>query len=739
MTVRSTRAAARPLLFAGEMAASLALGLGWCPAAVAQEAVHADIAASDDDRDHTILVIGDRIAAPAVDRIATDPVDTPQTITTITRAELEARGVSNLNDALRNVAGLSLGAGETSFQGNNAILRGFTTRNDLFVDNARDFGYYYRDTFDDQSIEVLKGPAGILFGRGSTGGIIHRVSKGPLDQDAFEGTAQFGSDETRRITLDANLASPFGAGNALRINAFAHHSGVADRDGALAERWGVAPALVIGRGTATRFSLRYLHQEENNRPDYGIPWYAGTPAHPGFPVPVARDSYYGFANDRLNTSVNLLTGRLEHDLGKATSLNLQLRYSNNTRDFRYSEAVLPPGTTPATPIDSITISRNLFEGSSRDIFLQGQADLHSRFATGILTHELIAGFEADQEGGDPVYVTNVGVPTTLLTDPANPYYDNPANRYIRLRARTRSLAAGIFAIDTVQIGARWIVIGGLRWDSFHTDYTSTRFTASGAADRATTISRTDRKLSYRGAIVFKPGAAGSIYVAYANSFNPSGEGIESLISAGRSVAEANINLAPETSYTVELGSKWALFGGRALLAASVFRIEKQNARVPDPTTPGFNTLGGNQRVDGVEVEASGQPLPGWNLHAGYSYLDSATTQSAPGGPIVGAPLIITPRHSGFFSTSYDVTRRLNLGLNLVASASRLGQNTAASYLVAGGYAVVDLSARYVVSRHLAVQLLANNVGDTRYYDQLHPAHVIPGAGRSVLGSIKLDL
>lgn len=180
-------------------------------------------------------------------------------------------------------------------------------------------------------------------------------------------------------------------------------------------------------------------------------------------------------------------------------------------------------------------------------------------------------------------------------------------------------------------------------------------------------------------------------------------------------------------------------GERVLISAAIFRIEKNNARVPNPDTPGFNALGGRQRVDGLDVEVGGQVLPGLDVRAGYSYLDSKTVASAPGGPIIGAPLPITARHSGFFSTAYAVSRRFTVGANITALSGRLAQNTAGAYLIAPGYGLVDLNARYRFSDHLSVQLVVNNIADTLYYEQLHPFHVIPGAGRTALVTIRAAL
>lgn len=721
-----TRTIASPVLLT-----SLALGLGGITPLSAQTAPEEVLP------DKNIIVIGTRETTPQLDRIATKTVDTPQSITTVTREELANRGISNLNDALRNVAGISLGAGETSFQGNNAVLRGFTTRNDLFLDNARDYGYYYRDSFDDQSVEVLKGPSSILFGRGSTGGVIHRVGKTPTAQTFAQGDLRIGLDETRRLAGDINIAEPFGAGSGFRINAVYHRSGVEDRDTARAQRWGIAPKLSFALSPDTKIHLGYLHQQERNVPDYGIPWVPGSLASPGFPVAVARSTYYGFTNDYLNTNVNILTAKIEHQLSQSTQIRSQIRYSHNDRGFRYSEAIIPAGTSRATPLANISVSRNLFEGSSTDEFLHNQTEATTKFTIGGTNHILIAGFEIGREATDPVYITNFAVPGTSLVNPAGGFYASAANSFVRLRGKARSTALGLFAIDTVDLAPAWKLIIGLRWDSFSTKYDSAGFNRTGAQIATTAVERTDRNLSYRAAIVYKPAKNGSLYFSYANSFNPSGEGVESLISAGRSVAQSNLNLDPETSVSFEAGTKWNLFNEKTLLSASLFRIEKKNARIPDPATPGFNSLGGKQRVDGAEVEFNGEILPGWSIRFGYAFLDSKTLESSATGPIVGAPLIITARHMGSASTSYNITAKFNVGINFLATSGRLGQNSRASYLVASGYHLVDLSAKYRFSDKVTGQILINNLGDTLYYEQLHPVHVIPGAGRTALATLKV--
>lgn len=712
------------------LAASLALGLGVAPVAHAEAPADAE-----QSKPPTIVVTGEKDDSVTLDRIATPILDTPQVISIVTKENLEDRGINNLNDALRNVAGISVGAGETSFQGNNASLRGFTTRNDLFVDNIRDYGYYYRDAFDDEAIEVLKGPSSILFGRGSTGGVIHRVSKKPKGETFARADVQVGLDDTRRIAGDINLADIAGQYSAFRLNAFYHKSAVEGRDFGRSERWGVAPKIAFGLGEQTTVQLSYVHQTERNRPDYGIPWFPGRFANPGAPAAVDPSNYYGFTNDFLNTDANIVTLKLDHSFSQGLQLRSQTRYSYNKRSFRYSEAIIPAATPRGTPLDQITVSRNLFQGFSTDEFFQNQTDIKADFDTGPLRHVLIFGGELSLENPTTTYITNVNVPSTSLTDPAAIFYDSAPNSFVRLRARSRSTGFGLFAIDTIEIGERWRAIVGLRWDSFNTRFNSAGFNQAGT-QTDTAVDRTDRNLSYRGALVYKPSENGSIYAGYANSFNPSGEGIESLISAGRSVAQANINLDPETSFSVELGTKWNLFGDRVLLSASIFRIEKDQVRVPDPDFPGFNTLGGKQRVDGAEIEFNGEILPGWSVRGSYAFLDSQTLESSPAGPIVGQPLLLTARHMGTFATSYDVTDRLNVGANVISTGRRLGQNTPGSFLIAPAFTIVDLSAKFQIADGVIARLVVNNLFDEVYFEQLHPVHVIPGARRTALASLQ---
>lgn len=650
-------------------------------------------------------------------------IDTPQSIITVPEKTLADQGATNLNEALRMVPGISLGAGETSWQGNNLYLRGFTTRDDMFVDGQRDYGYYYRDPFDDERIEVLEGPSSILFGRGTTGGVINEVTKSPILDPFAVATATLGSAEMRRITADVDSpVSWLGTGAAFRLNAMAHHSKTADRDGGESDRWGLAPSLALGLGTPTRFLLNYLHESDKEVPDYGIPWFNGRPA------PVRRANFYGFASDYLETVVDAVTMRLEHDFSDSVSLSSQARYSHDTRRFRTSEAVVPTGTPATTPIESITVSRNEFGGFSADTFAELQTNLVDRFDTGWISHALVTGFELAQESPKPTYITNTGVPGTSLANPPAQTY-SVVDSYPALTASAVAKTAGLYTLDTLQ-WAHWQLLAGVRWDRFAANYDSTKYSPQGTEIAYTHVYQPDDDFSYRGALVYTLGKEGSVYLAAGTSFDPSAEGIESLVSSGRALAQSNENLEPEKNRSYELGTKLS-FDNRLLLTASIFRLEKLNARVPDPSLPGFDVLGGDQRVDGAQIQAIGNLTPAWSVQASYSYLDSKVIRTAHGGPMLGAPLTTTPLNSSALWAEYRVSHRTVLGFGAVQASSRLGQDTAASYEVAPGYVVLDAMAKYLLLPGTSVQLNLDNLANRVYYDQLHTFHVVPGAGFTV--------
>jgi catecholate siderophore receptor len=649
----------------------------------------------------------------------TEPLrDIPQSIDVVPSEVMAEQGATTLRDAVRNVAGISLAAGEGGAQGDNLTIRGFTARNDIFIDGMRDFGSYYRDPFNQEQVQVLKGPSSVAFGRGTTGGVLNQATKAPARQSFVNGTANVGTDDTKRVTLDVNEpVTALGDGAAFRMNLMATDAGVAGRDVANNRRYGIAPSLAVGLGSPTRATFTLFHQAENDVPDYGIPWRFNEPA------PVARRSYYGFADTNfLDTRADIAGAKVEHQFGSSVIASNQLRYANYGRDAQITEARIPASVTPGTPLDAIRVDRNQITVDSTETFLQNQFDVTGRFATGAVRHTLVTGLELSRETSDPTRTTFTGVPnTSLLTpDPSQAFAGTPT---VSSRVEASAVSVGVYALDTVNLGERIDVTGGARWDRFDANVRQ-------SVGVPTAFARVDSQVSWRGALVYKPAASGSVYLDYGTSFNPSAESL--------ALTAATASLPPESNRTTELGTKWDLSSGRLSLRAAVFQTEKLNAREPDPNNSLLNVLSGTQRVNGFEAETNGRLTDRWRLMASYARLDSSLAKSIAFPAAVGSQLANVPKNGASLWTTIGLPWHLEIGGGGQYVGRRTASSTAPLDPTTGllkalpGYWVANAMAKRTLGARANLQLNILNLTNEYYFDQLHPGHIVPGQGRAAL-------
>ncbi len=660
--------------------------------------------------------------ATASPKYAQPALDTPQTITAVPQETMQQQGVTTLRDALRNVAGISLAAGEGGAQGDNLTIRGFTARNDLFIDGMRDFGSYYRDPFDTQEVEVLQGPSSVTFGRGSTGGVVNQATKTPGLSRFISGDVDFGTDLTRRVALDVDLPLPsLGRGAAFRLNVMGDEGNVAGRDVAENRRFGIAPSLVLGLGTATRWTFSYFHQNADDNPDYGIPWLFNGPA------PVPRNNYYGFQNGNyLRTYDDIGTARVEHDVNSHITVRDQVRYANYVRDVLITEPQVPTGTTLATPLSAINITRHEIGVNSDETYLDEQLDLTARFETGFIRHSVVSGVEVGRETSAPTRPTWTNVPTTSLLDP-NPDQAFSGTETITSRVHTASITSAAYVLDTMQFGSHWDLTGGFRWDRFDTNYTQS--VAPAAA-----FSRVDEMPSWRAAVVYKPVSIGSIYFDAGTSFNPSAETL--------ALSASTANLSPEKNRTYEFGTKWDFPHSRLSLRAAAFQTTKLNAREPDPTNPLLSVLAGTQRVNGAQLEVRAHLASRWDILGSYANLDGKLISSNYYPAAIGASLANVPRNTFNFWSTQRLPWQWDTGIGGNFVSSRTASATApfdpVTRLVkeVPGYWVFNAMARHRLTEHVDLQINVNNIANRYYYDELHPAHIVLGPGRSALVGLK---
>ncbi len=651
-------------------------------------------------------------------------LNTAQTITVIPRAVMEEQGATSLRDVLRNVPGISMQAGEGGVPaGDNLSIRGFNARTDMFIDGVRDFGGYSRDPFNMEQVEVVKGPTSSTTGRGSTGGSINLVSKAPKLAPSYGGSFGGGTDNYWRSTVDLNQPLKTGIeGTALRLNGVWHQNDTPGRDEVTNERWGVAPSLAFGLGTPTRVTLSYFHLEQDNIPDYGIPWVPAGNANPILagsadqPAPVDFTNFYGLTNrDYERTQTDLGTAILEHDFSESMSLRNLFRMGQTSRDSVITAPRFVAGGT------GLVVNRQIQSRDQVDSILANQMDLTSRFETGDYDHTLVSGFEFLRESSENYARTGVTSTTDIFNPNPNDPNPGPVTRSgAKTDAKSTSVALSVF--DTMKLGEQWQLNGGLRVEHFEVDY---KATAVGGA--VTPLRSGDTMVSWRTGLVFKPRENGSVYFGYGTSFNPSAEG---LTLANTATAANSINTDPEQSSTYELGTKWEFFKQRLSVSAAIFRTDKTNARTEDPTDPtDVIVLDGTQRVQGFELGAAGRITDDWQVFAGYTYMDSQIVKSKNAAE-VGNELSNTPEHSFNLWTTYQLPWNLEIGGGAQFVGSRFNNNANARN--APQYLLFDAMVGYRINDNFDVRLNIYNLANTTYIDRVGGGHFVPGAARSAV-------
>jgi catecholate siderophore receptor len=663
----------------------------------------------------------------------------PQFINTVPETVLKQQGATTLADALRNVPGISYAAPEGGTQANTLYyLRGFPAGGDLFVDGMRDIGEYTRDIFHLESVEVIKGPSALAFGRGSTGGVINEVSKMPSLFGRSEVAATIGTFEKKRATADVNVNT--GATSAMRIVALGEDSS-SYRYPQDMERLGFAPSLRIGIGTDTELSLSYMYLKTSDVTDYGQPtlFTAGTGFF-GF-APVSAEAYYGFANhDLANHKTQMTTARFDHRFNTLVSLRNSTRWATYERrmeatipSLRATDANGNPVTT-STPLDLLVVTRNHDTNRSRDNdddALINQTELVWRFPTGGVRHTLLTGLELARErlnrknyalDADPVSAgVQVATSPTPLLDP-NPYTELSYSKAINQKALARGETVAAYVQDQFEMTQTWKALVGLRFE--HYDASSQTVPVAATAPLGTSFARDDDMLSGRLGVIWQPTGTSSYYASVGNAYNPSGElGVYG--ATGTNLNANNQNLDPEETRNFEVGGQWDI---RALrVRGAVFRTEKTNARMTDPSDATVTILAGRRCVDGVELEFSGSITPAWHLYSAVAYMDGEIVK----GPanVQGKRPLGVPSLSGSVWTVYRLPGGFEVGGGVRGNSGSYLTDTNVAKLPS--YHVWDLTAGYVQPNY-EVRVNANNVTDELYYYggyQNTPNRVLPGAPR----------
>jgi catecholate siderophore receptor len=658
--------------------------------------------------------------ASSLTRLPKPLVTTPQSVTVVPEAVLEEQQVTTVREALRNVSGITMSAGEGGRQGDAFIVRGFSAQNDISRDGARDLGWYSRDTFNLEGVEAYFGPSAVLFGRGSTGGAVNLVTKKPKKTSFQDVALSGGTAPSGRLEVDLNEA--VNEKLQLRLNAMGELGSAAARNVVTDNRAGVAPSLRYQLSDNTAFEADYLFQRESGVPDYGQPYFNSYPVSTTLDVP--RESFYGVeGSDKTRVDAHVASGRLLQRFGEGVLFTNTLRYG---RVVRFWRPPAPRGLTPAT--EPTTIGRQRFETETDNSYLANLADVRGNFETGFLKHTTNAGVELtwEKRGQGRFNLNAVGLPTGAnlpadLFDP-DPQPDLSSVERVFSTANTSvQRTMGLYVADQVEVGRYVEVLGSLRYDVFNTDYVTTA--ATGVKSR---FQNSDHLLNWRAGVVLKPMEGTSVYGMYGTSANPSAE-------VG-TLSVDTVSLEPEKNTIVEAGAKGSFLGDRLGLSGAVFRITKTDARVPntDPDGPP-QILAGEQRVQGFNVGVAGTITSGLKVLANYTLMDSAITEHT--NPyLVGQRLPNTPRHSISLWSTYQVLENLSVGGGAVyqdvTSVNNPTANTAVTNKVPNFWRF-DAFANYAWGK-AQLQLNLYNLTDALYYDQYYSGQAVPAEGISAL-------
>jgi len=631
--------------------------------------------------------------------------DVPQSITVVSNQQIKDQSMGSIAEVMNYVPGV------TSHQGENnrdqLVIRGNSSSADFFLNGVRDDVQYYRDLYNVEQVEVLKGPNAMTFGRGGGGGVINRVTKEAGFTRLREFTFQAGAFNYKRVTAD--IDQPVSRQLALRLNGVYENSGSFRRFVNL-ERYGINPTLTFTPGAQTRVTVGFEHLHDRRIADRGIPSYAGRPAD----VPVA--TYYGDPQQsHVRAGVDLLTGLIEHQMGR---LNLRNRAQFGDYDRGYQNFV--PGAVNAA---QTLVNLSAYNNATRRLNLFNQTDLTYVVSRGKVKHTLLGGAEIGRQSTDNFRNTGFfnNTVTTIQVPYDNPLITTPVTfRQSATDADNHLLTklAAAYIQDQMALSRRVQVIAGVRYDYF-----DLRFHNHRNGDE---LRRIDRLFSPRAGLVVKPFMRVSLYGSYSISHLPSsGDQFSSLTTITQQVK-------PEKFTNYEVGAKWDLRPSLTLTAA-LYRQDRTNTRAVDPADPTRILQTGGQRTNGFESGLTGSITRRWRVIGGYAY-QHAYISSTTAAAAKGAQVAMVPHQTFSLWNNYQLLSKLALGLGLVQRTDMFAAVDNA--VVLPGYLRADAAAFFNFNERWRLQTNLTNLFNRKYYLNADGNNNIsPGSPRGVRVSL----
>jgi catecholate siderophore receptor len=625
-------------------------------------------------------------------------IDVPQSVSVVARDLIRDQSMQSLADVARYVPGAGMAQGEGNRD--TIILRGNSSTSDFFLDGVRDDVEYFRDLYNVDRIEVLKGPNAMIFGRGGAGGVVNRVTRQADWDGGREVTLQGGSWDNRRATFD--VGAGLSDAVALRVTGMYEDSD-SYRDGVGLERQGVNPTAAFRLGDDTTMRLSYEYFDYDRVADRGIPSLGGAPLVTG------EETFFGDpTRSPTQATVNLASVVLDH----AFNENVRLRNRTLYADYDKFYQNVFPGAVDADA-GTVTITAYSNEQLRENVF--NQTDLTFSATTGTVRHGFLLGVELGEQVTDNFRNTGFfdDTATSVQAPLDNPTISVPVTfRQSATDAdnHSRATVAAFYAQDQIELGPMFEAVLGLRYDRFEVEARNNR---TGEA-----FSSTDDLVSPRAGLIFKPAANVSLYASYSMSYVPR---------AGAQLASLNLaseTLDPEEFENLEVGAKWDLRPGLALTAA-VFQLDRSNVVIADPNTPGQSLLVDGQRTEGIEFGVSGQLSDRWSVQGGYAWQDGELTQA-----LGGTALAQLPEHVASLWNKVALSGAWSVGLGVIHQTEMFA--AADNAVTLPDFTRVDAGVYFEPNERLRLQLNVENLLDETYYPNAHNNNnITPGSPLAV--------
>lgn len=637
-------------------------------------------------------------------RTETELRDVPQAITVVTQEQIRDQAIDSMADAVLYVPGVSFAQGEGNRD--TPVFRGNATTGDFYVDGIRDDVQFYRDVYNVERIEVLKGPNGMVFGRGGAGGVINRVTKVAGFDDLRELHLELGSDNHRRGTID--IGGGVSDTLALRVTGVLEDS-ESYRDGVYLQRWGVNPTMTVRPNDKFMVTLGYERFEDERTADRGIPSYLGRP------VGADRSTFFGDPDlSYSDARVDAFTAAFEYRFDNGMILRNRTRLADY---YKFYQNVFPGAVNGA----GTTVAINAYNNETERLNFINQTDLNWYFDTGSIRHTLLMGVEYGQQDTrnfrQTGYFTSVGPNVTSIQVPlSDPTLSGTVVEFRQSAtdANNSGLAeyVGVYAQDQMQLTETLQLVAGVRFDNFDVSFRNNRTLAE--------FESSDDLWSPRLGLIWRPIEPLTLYASYTKGYVPrAGDQLSSL-------SLSNQALDPEEFDNYEVGLKWDARPDFTVTAA-VFQLDRANVLVTDPLDPTRSLLIDGQSTTGVELSAAGRVTERWSMVASYAWLDTEITRTV-GTSFVESELANTPEHSFALWNRYDVTDRLGASLGVIYQGERFAAVDNA--VVLPDFWRVDAGVFYDLTDTVSAQVNVENVLDEEYFPNAHSNNnITPGAGR----------